>query len=77
MMSPKLPRITATELLRALRRDGWQPARQSGSHMTLKHPNKTGYVIVPVHMSVTLKLKTMATILKQAGLNVDDLRELL
>jgi len=77
MMSPKLPRITVTELLRVLRRDGWQPARQSGSHMTLKHPNKTGYVIVPVHMSVTLKPKTLAAILKQAGLSVEELRELL
>jgi len=77
MMSPKLPHITATEPLRALRRDGWQPARQSGSHMTLKHPNKTGYVILPVHVSVTLKPKTLTTILKQASLSVDELRDLL
>ena len=77
MMSPKLPRITASELLRALRRDGWQRARQSGSHIMLKHPKKTGYVIVPMHMSVTLKPKTLATILKQADLTVDDLQELL
>ena len=27
-MSPKLPRITAFELLRALKRDGWQQVRQ-------------------------------------------------
>ncbi len=76
-MSPRLPRITAAELLRALRHDGWQSVRQSGSHITLKHPTKSGYVTVPRHANVTLKLKTLATILEQAGLTADDLRKLL
>jgi predicted RNA binding protein YcfA (HicA-like mRNA interferase family) len=76
-MSPKLPHIRAAELLRALKRDGWQPARQSGSHLTLKHPQKPGIVIVPIHRNVTLKPKTLATILKQAGFTVDDLWKLL
>ena len=76
-MSPKLPRITAVQVLRALRRDGWQQIRQSGSHVTLKHPQKPGHVTVPKHASVTLKPKTLESILEQAGLIVDDLRELL
>ena len=76
-MSPKLPHITAAELLRALKRDGWHPARQSGSHLMLKHPTKPGYVIVAIHAKVILKPKTLTTILKQAGLTVDDLRGLL
>ena len=76
-MSPKLPHIRAAELLRALKRDGWQPVRQSGSHLTLKHPKKPAFVIVPIHSNVTLKSKTLATILKQAGLTVDDLWKLL
>ena len=76
-MSPKLPRITAAELLRALRHDGWRPERQSGSHIILKHPTKSGYVTVPMHASMILKLKTLKTILEQAGLTVEDLRRLL
>ena len=76
-MSPKLPRITTAELLRALKRDGWQPARQSGSHMTMKHPTKKGCVIVPIHAIVTLKPGTLTTILKQAGLTLEDLHRLL
>ncbi|GAC1343061.1 MAG: type II toxin-antitoxin system HicA family toxin [Ktedonobacteraceae bacterium] len=76
-MSPKLPRITAAELLRALRRDGWQQVRQSGSHVTLMHPAKLRHVTVPKHASVTLKPKTLISILEQAELTVDDLRELL
>jgi predicted RNA binding protein YcfA (HicA-like mRNA interferase family) len=48
-MSPRLPRITAVELLRALKHAGWEPVRQSGSHVTLKHPIKPGTVTVPRH----------------------------
>ena len=39
----KLPRVTATELIRALNRDGWHELRQqSGSHVILGHASKSG-----------------------------------
>lgn len=76
-MSPRLPRITAVELLRALKRVGWQPVRQSGSHVTLKHSIKQGSVTVPRHANVIIKSKTLSSILEQAGLTVNELRELL
>lgn len=76
-MSPKSPRINAVELLRALKRDGWEQVRQSGSHVTLKHPTKPGIVTVPKHVQVILKPKTLEAILKQASLTTDDLRDLL
>jgi predicted RNA binding protein YcfA (HicA-like mRNA interferase family) len=43
----------------------------------LKHPHKPGHVTVPKHATVILKLKTLESILEQAGLTVDELRELL
>ncbi len=76
-MSPKLPRITATELLRALRRDGWYVHRQRGSHLVLKHPVKAGRVVVANHPGVTIKPGTLQGILDDAGISVDRLRELL
>ncbi len=76
-MSPQLPHITAMVLLRALKHDGWLPERQSGSHMIMKHPTKSGYVVVPIHSTVTIKPKTLSTILKQAGLTVADFHKLL
>ncbi len=76
-MSPKSPRITAAQLLRALRRDGWEQVRQSGSHVALRHPTKQGQVTVPKHASTILKPKTLESILEQARLTNDDLRELL
>ncbi|MHB8598824.1 MAG: type II toxin-antitoxin system HicA family toxin [Ktedonobacteraceae bacterium] len=68
---------TAVDLLRALKRDGWQPIRQSGSHVTLYHPTKPGHVTVPKHARVIIKLKTLASILEQSGLTVTELFELL
>lgn len=76
-MSPKMPRITASELMRALRRDGWQQVRQSGSHAILKHPDKPGRVTIPMHTHKTLKSQTLESILEQADLTVNDLLELL
>lgn len=76
-MSPKMPRITAFELMRALKHDGWERVRQNGSHMILKHPTKPGRVTVPMHTNKTLRLQTLESILEQANLTVHDLIELL
>jgi len=76
-MSPRLPRITADQLIRALERDGWQRVRQSGSHVILKHPSKPGRVVVPRHASVTLKPKVVQDALAQSGFTEEELRRLL
>lgn len=76
-MSPKLPRVTATKVVRALHRDGWYDDEQSGSHLSLRHPNKAGKVIVPIHRSKDLKPGTLAGILDDAGLTPDEFRRLL
>ena len=73
---PRMPRISASEAIRALQRDGWQATSSVGSHMQLIHPTKTGKVTVPMHRG-TLKPGTLASIMKQAGLTVDQFRDLL
>ena len=76
-MSPKLPRITARELLRALHRDGWEDVRQRGSHLQLAHPSKGGLVTVPVHTGKTIPPKILTLILEQAEISPEDLAGLL
>ena len=76
-MSPKLSRVTASELLRALRRDGWSGLRQSGSHVILGHQTKTGLVVVPMHEGKDLPTGLVSRVLNDAGLTADDLRRLL
>lgn len=61
--------MTAKDILRMLKEDGWQeaPNRTKGSHLQLKHPTKPGKVTVPIH-SGDLPPGTFNSILKQAGL---------
>jgi predicted RNA binding protein YcfA (HicA-like mRNA interferase family) len=74
----RAPRVTAREALRALQRDGWTVRRQSrGSHVQSTHPTKLGRVTVPMHAGVILQPKTLTTILRQAGLTLDEFRKLL
>ncbi len=76
-MAARMPRTTASEALRKLRRDGWVIARQRGtSHAILTHPTKPGRVTVPVHVGQSLGPKIMGAILHQAGLTSEEFRKL-
>jgi predicted RNA binding protein YcfA (HicA-like mRNA interferase family) len=48
-MSERLPRLTATELGRAPQRAGWAPVRQTGAHLVLRHPDRPGRIVLPMH----------------------------
>ena len=76
-MSPRLPRVTADEVLRALSRDGWFIIRQRGSHVVLAHPTKSGLAVVPRHQGRTLTPGVINSILTQAELTPEEFRRLL
>ncbi|WP_373116510.1 type II toxin-antitoxin system HicA family toxin [Holdemania massiliensis] len=59
--------MTAKEVIKKLKADGWTEVRSRGSHIQLKHPNKKGLVTVPMH-SGDIPRGTLNSILKQAGL---------
>lgn len=59
--------IKPKEMVKLLKSDGWQVKTQSGSHLQMVHPSKTGKVTIPMH-SGDLDVKTAKSILKQAGL---------
>jgi len=65
---PKLPRVSGAEVVRALRRMGFEVARQRGSHIVLRR-GQIGCV-VPNHRE--LKTGTLAGVLKQAGVSAED-----
>jgi len=63
--------ITPKKLLKFLQKRGFYISRQSGSHMILRHnSDPTKRVTLPVH-NKDLKLGTLSSILKQAGLDKD------
>ncbi len=77
-MSPRLPRITANDFMRALRRDGWHVTRQEGSHIVMRNDAKPGQrVVVPVHAGKILKPGLLSDMLEDAGLTTEELRRLL
>ncbi len=51
--------------------------RQAGGHAQLKHSSKPGRVTVATHANRVIDVKTLASALRQAGLTVDQLRNLL
>ncbi|MFR7984685.1 MAG: type II toxin-antitoxin system HicA family toxin [Clostridia bacterium] len=60
--------MDARELEKIIQADGWTAVKQSGSHKHYKHPSKSGKVTIPFHGHKDLNIKTVNTILKQAGL---------
>jgi predicted RNA binding protein YcfA (HicA-like mRNA interferase family) len=74
---PPVPRVTGRELVRALGRLGWVVVAQRGSHAQPRHPSRGGRVTVPLHAGETLGPRLVASILAQAGLTADELREVL
>ena len=75
-MNERLPRVTAAQVIRVLEKIGFEQTRQSDSHKIFK--NQTGKrVTVAFHSGSVLHLKVLKSILVDAGLTVDEFRELL
>jgi len=75
-MSQRLPRVTADEIIRVLERVGFALVRQSGSHKIYR--SSTGKrVTLPYHKGKILHPKVLASILRDADLIWEDLRDLL
>jgi len=73
----KLPRIPSLLAIRALKRACFYEFHQSGSHIQLRHlDNPSLRVTIPFHRK-DLTPKTLKSIIKQAGLTVDEFIELL
>ena len=56
---------------------GFQDVRQVGSHLMLHHPETRATVTIPIHARKIILPKTLQSILKQAGIDADDLRKYL
>jgi predicted RNA binding protein YcfA (HicA-like mRNA interferase family) len=65
---PKLPRISGSEIVRALQHLGFEVARQRGSHIIMRR-DASGCV-VPNHREV--KVGTLAGVLRQAGVSAEE-----
>ena len=73
----KVPSLSYQQIIRALQRDGWTVVRQRGSHIRLQKRvgDEVLKITVPAHRPV--KRTTLARILKEARLSVEDFINLL
>ena len=75
-MSDKLPSVKARQVFKALEAVGFQRIRQSGSHVTYRHPDGH-WTIVSVHAGKSIPKGTLRKIIRDAGLTVEEFIELL
>jgi predicted RNA binding protein YcfA (HicA-like mRNA interferase family) len=68
----RLPQLTAQELVRFLKKQGFVEDRQTGSHLTLRHEVRKVSVTIPVHSAVDIGRGLALRILKDAGFSADD-----
>jgi predicted RNA binding protein YcfA (HicA-like mRNA interferase family) len=66
--------FSGRQLVKALRRTGFTVDHQRGSHIFLHHLERNVSVVVPLHKE--LKKGTLHSILKKAGLSLDDLKKM-
>jgi len=72
----RLRMLKANEIINALKKDGFIPARQKGSHVRLVH--KDGRVVtVPCHAGQDVGRGLLRKILRDAEMTPDDLLKLI
>lgn len=75
-MSDKLPRITARDIIRVLKKQDFFLSRQSGSHKIYRRVQGLR-VTVPYHSGKILHPKILQSILKDADIDIEHLKILL
>jgi predicted RNA binding protein YcfA (HicA-like mRNA interferase family) len=74
----RLPVVNGKRVIQALTKAGFTLNRIAGSHHVMTYPgDQKRTVTVPVHGARDLKPGTLRSIIRQAGLAVDDFIELL
>ena len=72
----RFPSVTGSQLIKSLRKLGFEVIRMKGSHHFLRHPDGRSTVI-PVHRRETIGRGLLAQILRDCELSRDELQELL
>lgn len=73
----KLPIISGKEALRALEMAGFVVVRQRGSHVRIKKVASESVIIITIPLHETLDRGTLKSILRIAGLTVEEFVDLL
>lgn len=72
-MSRKFPVLSAKEVVRVLKRNGFTLVAQSGSHQKWRHAAGK-QVIVPMHGAKAIPIGTLKNIVEGSGIDVEEFR---
>lgn len=76
-MTPRFPAVTSDEVIRVLKKIGFEFNRQSGtSHAIYKRASDKKRINVPVHSGKIIKRRTLKSILDEAGLTIGEFEDL-
>jgi predicted RNA binding protein YcfA (HicA-like mRNA interferase family) len=67
-----MPQVTAQDLVRFLKSQGFIEDRQTGSHLTLWNEERRVAVTVPIHTGCDLGRGLAIKILKSAGFTIEE-----
>ena len=77
-MSPRAPRITASDAIAALKRAGFEVVRERGSHKFMVYPaDHSRWATVADHGKQVLSQMVLHSILKTTGLTMEEFIDLL
>ena len=72
---PSLPNVSGREVVKAFGKDGWEFARQKGSHMIMVKPGHIASLSIPDHKEIAKG--TLRSLIRSSGLSVEEFIELL
>ena len=62
--------MTAKEVIKILKKEGWKEIRQRGGHKVFKKPNIKNNISVPFHSGKDIRKGTLSKIFKEANIEV-------
>lgn len=71
-MSPKLPVVSGEDIIRVLRKFGYEIVRQKGSHVRLRNESQPKRLPVTVPLHKEIARGTLKSILTDASISVEE-----
>ena len=76
-MSGRLPTLKAHDLIRVLKKLGFNEVRQRGAHICFKHPDDGRFTLVPYHNSEDISRGLLRQILREINISPNEFLKLL
>lgn len=73
----KLPILSSDEIIKVLKKEGFNATRQKGSHIALHKKTENGFRLVVVAQGKDVPIGTLRDILRKAGISRERFFELL